>query len=261
LNIKFGLVLVTVVCQIECLPTGTHTQLSPESEAKLEAFREMLSASENTAGVPGTGSRTSGTGNGSDGPADGGDTAISDAPEGVAPATNDETNGKRPLKVPVAGDNPEPGDADNGSLTTAASDIPQPDDANTGTATVDNLEPGTSNADDGTATSDVPQPGGVDNGGETSDVPQPGSIDDGGVTGVVPQPGDVGVDDSASTGDVAQPGPDSSTQDVAVPENGMLGKLMVSIMEKLGKGEPIKMIVDIKNPEVMMTKSNNRQLK
>merc|ERR1711872_424517 len=203
----------------------------------------MLSASENTAGVPGTGSRTSGTGNGSDGPADGGDTAISDAPEGVAPATNDETNGKRPLKVPVAGDNP------------------QPDDANNGTATVDNLEPGTSNADDGTATSDVPQPGGVDNGGETSDVPQPGSIDDGGVTGVVPGPGDVGDDDSASTGDVAQPGPDSSTQDVAVPENGMLGKLMVSIMEKLGKGEPIKMIVDIKNPEVMMTKSNNRQLK
>jgi len=39
----------------------------------------------------------------------------------------------------------------------------------------------------------------------------------------------------------------------------MLGKLMVSIMEKLGNGEPIKMIVDIKNPEVMMDKTNNRQ--
>merc|ERR1711972_623619 len=42
-------------------------------------------------------------------------------------------------------------------------------------------------------------------------------------------------------------------------KNGMLGKLMVSIMEKLGNGEPIKMIVDVKNPQVMMDKTNNRQ--
>merc|ERR1712142_1086232 len=37
-------------------------------------------------------------------------------------------------------------------------------------------------------------------------------------------------------------------------KNGMLGKLMVSIMEKLGNGEPIKMIVDVKNPEAMIPK-------
>merc|ERR1711973_514612 len=39
-------------------------------------------------------------------------------------------------------------------------------------------------------------------------------------------------------------------------KNGMLGKLMVSIMEKLGNGEPIKMIVDVKNPEAMISNSN-----
>merc|ERR1711973_489113 len=38
-------------------------------------------------------------------------------------------------------------------------------------------------------------------------------------------------------------------------KNGMLGKLMVSIMEKLGNGEPIKMIVDVKNPQAMISKS------
>merc|ERR1719295_1338897 len=37
-------------------------------------------------------------------------------------------------------------------------------------------------------------------------------------------------------------------------KNGMLGKLMVSIMEKLGNGEPIKMIVDVKNPAAMISK-------
>merc|ERR1712198_671766 len=38
-------------------------------------------------------------------------------------------------------------------------------------------------------------------------------------------------------------------------KNGMLGKLMVSIMEKLGNGEPIKMIVDVKTPQAMISKS------
>merc|ERR1712168_1171308 len=59
--------------------------------------------------------------------------------------------------------------------------------------------------------------------------------------------------------DVADP-PEVIDDGPRIPEsgndgkNGMLGKLMVSIMEKLGNGEPIKMIVDVKNPEAMIPK-------
>merc|ERR1719391_1891413 len=80
MNFKLVLVLVTIACQIEGHPSP---KLSPESEAKLAAFREMLAASEGPAG---------GTGKAGNGPAGGGNQATSDGPESGDPATNATSN-------------------------------------------------------------------------------------------------------------------------------------------------------------------------
>merc|ERR1719430_1654381 len=65
------------------------------------------------------------------------------------------------------------------------------------------------------------------------------------------------ADEEVSTmpSDGAEPGTEAGTEANKVEAEIDMAKLMTGIMGKLSKGEPIKMVVDIKNPEIMTSGS------
>merc|ERR1719391_1689212 len=226
MNFKLVLVLVTIACQIEGHPSP---KLSPESEAKLAAFREMLAASEGPAG---------GTGKAGNGPAGGGNQATSDGPESGDPATNATSN--IVTQSPVTGYTPTWSPIDGHTIdTNEAADIVDADtladmvgDTLVGgdKATGDDPESGDAPTNEGPGGEDTP----TNDGPEVGETPTNDGTEDGG-------------SDAGDGGTNAGDDTDGSAKDEAVSVNGMLGKLMVSIKE-LGKEEPIKMVLDVRNP-------------
>merc|ERR1711868_236991 len=255
LNLKLVLVLVTVIGQIHCRP-----KLSPESKRKLAEFRTMLEASEGNTGASDNAAdaaapqiRSSGAS--ADPSIDAADLA-NDAGDPAADAADPSADSPRKIDeetidaVDMAGDAAEVAMADGDKMADPMADAadmadPMADAADAETDTADTAayikaaDPAAAAADP----ADASDPNGI-----AAEGPLPPMAH--GPGGLQTDVADPPVHDPLDVPQIPESGYDG--------KNGMLGKLMVSIMEKLSKGEPIKMIVDVKNPAVMMSESNNR---
>merc|ERR1711973_745547 len=250
LNLKLVLVLVTVIGQINCRPKAFRSsghQLSPEAQRKLAEFRTMLEASEGNTGASDNAADVAAPQiRSSSAPAD----PSIDAADPAADAADPSADGPPPID---AGDAADPSaDAADLAADTAdpmadAADMADPmadaadmaDPADMGDPMADAADTAAHAADTAAAadTADASDPNGI-----AADGPIP--YGPGGLETNVADPDGI-VEDGPQ---IPESGNDG--------KNGMLGKLMVSIMEKLGNGEPIKMIVDVKNPEAMISNSN-----
>merc|ERR1712219_91505 len=232
---------------------ATGHQLSPESKRKLAEFRTMLEASEgntgasdNAADAPAPQIRSSGAA------AD----PSADSPRKIDEETIDA--------VDMAGDAAEVAMADGDKMADPMADAadmadPMADAADASTDAAENaayIAAGRENAADEEVIAgdeEVIAADAADADADAADASDPNGIAaEGPLPPMAHGPGGLQTD-------VADP-PVVIDDGPRIPEsgndgkNGMLGKLMVSIMEKLGNGEPIKMIVDVKNPEAMIPK-------
>merc|ERR1711868_195184 len=240
LNLKLVLVLVTVIGQIHCRP-----KLSPESKRKLAEFRTMLEASEGNTGASDNAAdaaapqiRSSGAS--ADPSIDAADLA-NDAGDPAADAADPSADSPRKIDeetidaVDMAGDAAEVAMADGDKMADPMADA------------ADMADPMADAADAETDTADTAAYiKAADAAADEEEV----IAGDEEVIAADAAVADPPVHDPLDVPQIPESGYDG--------KNGMLGKLMVSIMEKLGNGEPIKMIVDVKNPAVMMSESNNR---
>merc|ERR1711951_21120 len=284
LNLKLVLVLVTVIGQINCRPKAFRSsghQLSPEAQRKLAEFRTMLEASEGNTGASDNAAdaaapqiRSSGA------PAD----PSIDAADPSNDAADPSADGPPPIDagdaVDMAGDAADPlADAADLAADTAdpmadAADIADPmadaadmadPMADAADAAADAADTAADAADTAADAEDITADA-ADADAVAADAANPAAAadaadasDPNGIADSVPYTQPIPHGPGGLQTDVADPNgmAEDGTQ---IPEsgndgkNGMLGKLMVSIMEKLGNGEPIKMIVDVKNPEAMFSK-------
>merc|ERR1712180_213639 len=219
LNLKLVLVLVTVIGQINCRPKAFRSsghQLSPEAQRKLAEFRTMLEASEGNTG------------------------ASDNAADAAAPQIRSSGAPADP-SIDAA-------DPSNDAADTAADAADTAADAADTTADAADTAVDAADAADADA-ADAANPAAA---ADRADASDPNGI---AADGPIPyKPGGLETDVVDPDGNVMD-GPQNPGSGYN-GKNGMLGKLMVSIMEKLGNGEPIKMIVDVKNPEAMISNSN-----
>merc|ERR1711973_936194 len=258
LNLKLVLVLVTVIGQINCRPKAFRSsghQLSPEAQRKLAEFRTMLEASEgntgasdNAADVAAPQIRSSGA------PAD----PSIDAADPAADAADPSADGPPPIDagdaVDMAGDAADLA-ADTADPMADAADMADPmaDAADTAADAADTTADAADTAVDAAdaADADAADAANPAAAADRADASDPNGI---AADGPIPYgPGGLETDVVDPDGNVMD-GPQNPGSGYD-GKNGMLGKLMVSIMEKLGNGEPIKMIVDVKNPQAMISKS------
>merc|ERR1711962_1892649 len=253
-------------------------QLSPEAQRKLAEFRTMLEASEGNTGASNNAAdaaapqiRSSGA------PADPSIDAAdpsNDAADPAADAADPSADGPPPIDagdaVDMAGDAADPS-ADTADLTSDTAD-PMADAADTADPMADAADMANPAdvadpmADAADAAADAADTAADAADADAADAANPAAAadradasDPNGIAadGPIPYgPGGLETDVVDPDGNVMD-GPQNPGSGYN-GKNGMLGKLMVSIMEKLSQGEPIKMIVDVKNPEVMMSESNNR---
>merc|ERR1711973_1043281 len=261
LNLKLVLVLVTVIGQINCRPKAFRSsghQLSPEAQRKLAEFRTMLEASEGNTGASDNAAdaaapqiRSSGA------PAD----PSIDAPDPSNDAADPSADGPPPIDagdaVDMAGDAADPmaDAADIADPMADAADMADPmaDAADTAADAADTTADAADTAVDAAdaADADAADAANPAAAADRADASDPNGI---AADGPIPYgPGGLGTDVVDPDGNVLD-GPQNPGSGYD-GKNGMLGKLMVSIMEKLGNGEPIKMIVDVKNPQAMISKS------
>merc|ERR1711973_533475 len=251
LNLKLVLVLVTVIGQINCRPKAFRSsghQLSPEAQRKLAEFRTMLEASEGNTGA-------------SDNAADVAAPQIRSSGDAADPSAD----GPPPIDagdaVDMAGDAADPSaDAADLAADTAdpmadAADMADPmaDAADTAADAADTTADAADTAVDAAdaADADAADAANPAAAADRADASDPNGI---AADGPIPYgPGGLETDVVDPDGNVMD-GPQNPGSGYD-GKNGMLGKLMVSIMEKLGNGEPIKMIVDVKNPQAMISKS------
>merc|ERR1711915_387062 len=260
LNLKLVLVLVTVIGQINCRPKAFRSsghQLSPEAQRKPAEFRTMLEASEgntgasdNAADVAAPQIRSSGA------PADPSIDAAdpsNDAADPAADAADPSADGPPPIDagdaVDMAGDAADPS-ADTADLTADTAD-PMADAADMADPMADAADMADPMADAADTDADAADAANPAAAADRADGSDPNGI---AADGPIPYgPGGLETDVVDPDGNVLD-GPQNPGSGYN-GKNGMLGKLMVSIMEKLGNGEPIKMIVDVKNPQAMISKS------
>jgi len=292
LNLKLVLVLVTVIGQINCRPKAFRSsghQLSPEAQRKLAEFRTMLEASEGNTGASDNAAdaaapqiRSSGA------PADPSIDAAdpsNDAADPAADAADPSADGPPPIDagdaVDMAGDAADPSaDAADLAADTAdpmadAADIADPmaDAADMADPMADAADTAADAADTAADAADTTADA-ADTAVDAADAADADAADAANPAAAADRADASDPNGIAADGPIPY-GPGGLETDVVDPDgnvmdgpqnpgsgydgkNGMLGKLMVSIMEKLSQGEPIKMIVDVKNPEVMMSESNNR---
>merc|ERR1711915_646316 len=275
LNLKLVLVLVTVIGQINCRPKAFRSsghQLSPEAQRKLAEFRTMLEASEGNTGASDNAAdaaapqiRSSGA------PADPSIDAAdpsNDAADPAADAADPSADGPPPIDagdaVDMAGDAADPS-ADTADLTADTAD-PMADAADTANPMADAADMADPMADAADTAADA-----ADTAVDAADAADAVAADAANPAAAADRADASDPNGIAADGPIPY-GPGGLETDVVDPDgnvmdgpqhpgsgyngkNGMLGKLMVSIMEKLGNGEPIKMIVDVKNPQAMISKS------
>merc|ERR1712168_1036749 len=245
LNLKLVLVLVTVIGQINCRPKAFRSsghQLSPEAQRKLAEFRTMLEASEGNTGA-------------SDNAADAAAPQIrsSGAPADPSIDAADPSNDAADPAADAADPTADAADlaADTADPMADAADIADPmaDAADMADPTADAADTAVDAADAADAdAADAANPAAA---ADRADASDPNGI---AADGPIPYgPGGLETDVVDPDGNVLD-GPQNPGSGYD-GKNGMLGKLMVSIMEKLGNGEPIKMIVDVKTPQAMISKS------
>merc|ERR1712180_179598 len=261
LNLKLVLVLVTVIGQINCRPKAFRSsghQLSPEAQRKLAEFRTMLEASEaNTGALDNAADAAAPQIRSSGAPADPSIDAAdpsNDAADPAADAADPSADGPPPIDagdaVDMAGDAADPS-ADAADLAADTADPmadaadPAADAADTAADAADTTADA---ADTAVDAADAANPAAA---ADRADASDPNGI---AADGPIPYgPGGLETDVVDPDGNVMD-GPQNPGSGYD-GKNGMLDKLMVSIMEKLGNGEPIKMIVDVKNPQAMISKS------
>merc|ERR1711973_494042 len=259
LNLKLVLVLVTVIGQINCRPKAFRSsghQLSPEAQRKLAEFRTMLEASEGNTGASDNAAdaaapqiRSSGA------PAD----PSIDAPDPSNDAADPAADAADPTAdaADLAADTADPmaDAADIADPMADAADMADPmaDAADTAADAADTTADAADTAVDAAdaADADAADAANPAAAADRADASDPNGI---AADGPIPYgPGGLETDVADPDGNVMD-GPQNPGSGYD-GKNGMLGKLMVSIMEKLGNGEPIKMIVDVKNPQAMISKS------
>merc|ERR1711868_104141 len=265
LNLKLVLVLVTVIGQIHCRP-----KLSPESKRKLAEFRTMLEASESNTGASDNAADAAAPPNDAGDPAADAADPSADSPRKIDEETIDA--------VDMAGDAAEVAMADGDKMADPMADAadmadPMADAADAETDTADTaayIKAADAAADEEEVIAgdeEVIAADAADADADAADAANPAAAaadpadasDPNGIAAEGPLPPMAHGPGGLQT-DVADPPVHDPLDVPQIPEsgydgkNGMLGKLMVSIMEKLGNGEPIKMIADVKNPEAMIPK-------
>merc|ERR1711951_286794 len=216
------LVLVTVIGQINCRPKAFRSsghQLSPEAQRKLAEFRTMLEASEGNTGASNNAADAAAPQIRSSG-------APADPSIDAADPSNDAADPAADAADPMADA------ADMADPMADAADMADPADT-----TADAADTAVDAADAADAdAADAANPAAA---ADRADASDPNGI---AADGPIPYgPGGLETDVVDPDGNVLD-GPQNPGSGYN-GKNGMLGKLMVSIMEKLGNGEPIKMIV------------------
>merc|ERR1712219_54068 len=220
LNLKLVLVLVTVIGQINCRPKAFRSsghQLSPEAQRKLAEFRTMLEASEGNTGASDNAADAAAPQIRSSG-------APADPSIDAADPSNDAADPAADAADPSA-DGPPPIDA--GDAVDMAGDAADPS-ADTADLTADTADPMADAAD--TADADAADAANPAAAADRADASDPNGI---AADGPIPYgPGGLETDVVDPDGNVLD-GPQNPGSGYD-GKNGMLGKLMVSIMEKLG---------------------------
>merc|ERR1711973_54660 len=261
LNLKLVLVLVTVIGQINCRPKAFRSsghQLSPEAQRKLAEFRTMLEASEGNTGASDNAADVAAPQiRSSSAPAD----PSIDAADPAADAADPSADGPPPIDAGDAAD-PSADAADLAADTADPADMgdPMADAADTAAHAADTAADAADTAADAADTAvdaaDAADADAADAANPAAAADRADASDPNGIAadGPIPYgPGGLETDVADPDGNVMD-GPQNPGSGYD-GKNGMLGKLMVSIVEKLGNGEPIKMIVDVKNPQAMISKS------